>query len=206
MRHLIALAVVFTAVVVSAREEDHLEPVDGYLSSYRHSHIYFSAVRDILVRDAVNSPVVMVTLPSFQVESMVLLRPKGDAFEVVSAKCSEQIWSSQNRNAIKVQQSERSISKKAADLISSVFSTATSRVRYVTKSGLGLDGVSYHFSTFEIGVGLRAGKVWSPDPASACGQLVKLGEDLDRYVRGEVSEEDIVEEAKSLARRLRKNN
>jgi hypothetical protein len=204
-RCLIAIVTVFAAVTAGAREEDHLAPADGYLSSYGHSHVYLTAVRDILVRSSVDSLAVMVTLPSFQAESMVYLRPKGDAFEVISARCSEQIWSSEKRDAIKIQQSERAISKKAADLITSVFSIATSRSRYATEPTLGLDGVTYHFSSFLRGTGVRAGQTWSPDPASACGQLVKLGEDLARYVRGDASEEDLIAEATSLAHRLKKN-
>jgi hypothetical protein len=201
----LALASIIRLTAIAEEGGAFLKPVDGYLSSYGHNHFYLVAVRDILVRGAVQSPAVMVTLPSFQPESMVYILPKGDQVFVVSATVSKQIWSTEKKEEIKVEQKEKAIKAEIADQIGSVFAMATSQTHYPKEEVMGLDGVTYHFSSFVIGIGVRAGQTWSPDPHSTCGMLVTLGEHLHRFVRGELSEEELSIEAKALLKALKKN-
>ena len=187
-----------------ARDGDHLRPVYGYLSSYAHSHAYLSTIREILVRDAVQSPALMVTLPSFEPERMVLILSKDGKGLVISATCSEQIWGSKKKDAIKVTRHEKIIRRDIADNISDVFVQVTAQTHYPEKGDSGLDGVTYQFSSFVTGFGIQAGQIWSPDSQTICGELVSLGEYLHRYVSGEVTEEGLNQKAEALLARLKK--
>lgn len=182
----------------------HLEPADGYLSSYPHSHAYLSAVRTILVRNAIESPAAMVTLPSFQPESVVFTEPKNDQVRIVLAFATKQIWSTPKNEDITVTQKERPIKARIADQIGAAFALATSQTRYSKENTSGLDGTTYHFSSFVVGTGLRAGETWSPDAETVCGMLVSLGEHMAGYARGEVAAEKLEQEARTILRLLDK--
>jgi len=189
----------------TARENEAcLRPVVGYLSSYSFYHAYLVAVRDILVRGAADSPAIMVTLPSFSEESMVYIQPRDREVVVVSAATTKQIWSTEKKDEIKVEQKEKVIKTEIADQICAVFALATSQAHYPKVESIGLDGVTYQFSSFATGVGVRAGQTWSPEPKSTCGMLVSLGEHMHSYVRGEISAEKLDSEARTVLRVLKK--
>jgi hypothetical protein len=201
------VAVLASLLSLSATAQDneaYLRPVDGYLSSFGHNHHYLVLVRDILVRGAAQSPALMVTLPSFSEESMVFIEPRDREVFVVSATTTKQIWSTEKKDEIKVEQKEKAIKTEIADQICAVFALATSQARYPKAEGFGLDGVTYQFSAFATGVGVRAGKTWSPEPRSTCGMLVSLGEHMHSYVRGEISAEKLDSEARAILRVLKK--
>lgn len=182
-----------------------LQPVDGYLSSYAHSHAYLVAVRSVLVRDAVQSPAAMVTLPSSQPEYMVFLESKGGQTFVVFATANTQIWSAEKRARVTVSQKEKPLRMDIADVISAVFALATSQSHYPKEELSDIDGVSYHFSAFIKDIGLRAGQTCSPHPQTTCGRLVALGEHLCSYVRGDITAEKLESEANELLNILKKN-
>lgn len=185
-------------------QDDHLRPDEGYLSSAGFAHVYLVAVRDTLVRNATDSPATMVTLPSFQPESIVFLLEKDETVFVVSAITTKQIWSSDNRRDIKVNTKEKPINAAIAEQISAAFALATSQAHYPKERRMGNDGVTYHFSSFVRGTGVMAGQTWSPDPHTTCGMLVTLGEDMHGYVRGEIDAEKLASEARDILRILKK--
>lgn len=202
----IVLASIFSLSAAAQDHDAYLRPVDGYLSSYGHNHYYLVAVRDILVRAAADSPAIMVTLPSFSEESMVFIQPRDREVVVVSATTTKQIWSTEKKDEIKVEQKEKVIKKEIADQICAVFALATSQTRYPKGGGFGVDGVTYQFSSFVTGIGVRAGQTWSPDPKTTCGMLVSLGEHMHSYVRGEISAEKLELESREILRILRINS
>lgn len=204
----ILLATVLRSTAIAGEVGDHLTPVDGYLSSYGHSHVYLTSVREILVRDAAKSPALMVTLPSFRAEKMVFIRSnQRDAqVSVVSATATEQIWSAEKKENIKVQQEERLIKPEIAGQIGAAFALATKQARYPKQERQGLDGVRYYFSSFVTGRGVTAGQTWSPDSQTPCGLLVALGEHMQGYVRGELTAEQLALEAQALIEVLKMND
>lgn len=205
LAHLVVGLAAFTSCIAAEEDGAHLQPVDGYLSSYAHSHAYLVAVRNVLVRGAAQSPAMMVTLPSFRPEYIVFLEAKAGQTFVVSATATAQIWSAEKRERVTVSQKEKLLRADIADEISAVFALATSQSHYPKEEQSGLDGVSYHFSAFLKGAGVRAGQTWSPASQTTCGRLVTLGEHLHGYVRGEITAEKLESEARDILRILKKN-
>ncbi|MEO6873372.1 MAG: hypothetical protein ABI222_00985 [Opitutaceae bacterium] len=204
----VAMAFLFlnSQFLVAQGTETHLEPVNGYLSSYGFDQPYLVSVRNILVGRVVeSSPAVMVTLPSFSEETMVYLSLKDGSTFVVSATTSKSIWSNENADKIVVIEKQKQISKDVADQIRAGFTLATAQTRYPDFAKIGLDGVTYHFSTFATGIGIRAGQTWSPDSGTVCGKLVNLGEQMHAYVRGETTAENLKKEAREILSMLKRN-
>lgn len=202
---LFAVLVAATSSIGAEKDGAHLQPVDGYLSSYAHSHDYLIAVRTVLVRDAVQSPAMMVTLPSFRPEYVVFLEPHAGQSLVVSVTATTQIWSAKKRERVTVSRKEKLLGRDIADEIGTVFALATSQVHYPKEERSQLDGVSYHFSAFVKGTGVRAGRTWSRDSQTTCGRLIALGEHLHGYVRGEITAEKLQSEARDILGLLKKN-
>jgi len=75
------------------------------------------------------------------------------------------------------------ISTKTVVAVASVWEAIVSGARYPTVSYLGLDGFVAYFSCFPSLVwpersdlmGIRSGKIWTPDPGSIPGRLYSLG-------------------------------
>lgn len=202
----IAGLMLFAASMEAEERGTHLQPETGYLASYPFSHDYLTAIRDILVREAAQSPAMMVTLPSFSSESVVFLESKDGKTYVVSAIATSQIWSAKERSTVGVRQKRRLLDENIAREICEVFALATSQSRYPKVAQHGLDGVTFHFSASIPGAGVRTGQTWSPDEKTPCGQLVALGVSLHGYARGEIPASQLLTEASELARILKSNS
>jgi hypothetical protein len=102
--------------------------------------------------------------------------------------------------AIKAVRRARRLPKGVADGIKTLWKAMLLGVRHSEKED-GLDGVSYHFSTWIRGRGDLSGHVWSPEPESKTGQLARLAEALADFARGAAPQETLLmrfEAAKKL--------
>jgi hypothetical protein len=103
---------------------------------------------------------------------------------------------------------EAPITKETADILDEVCGKVLARVRYAPVIVIGLDGVSYHAAHFQIGVGYRAGKVWSPAKGTIASDFVELTETLATLTQGAVADRSKIEatltqQAQRLLDRLR---
>jgi hypothetical protein len=67
-----------------------------------------------------------------------------------------------------------------------VWEKALLDVRQPKEDVNGLDGVSYHFSTWIRGRGVLSGQTWSPDQGSKMDRLTSLAESIGDFARGKV--------------------
>ena len=151
-----------------------------------------------------------VFLSSFSEESAVYLKYDNDKKNappiVVSTKFKRQLWvemhkliearagkkrsysvgaEAQRKVLPKIKSEvirmEASIDPEIAAVIERVWNAMLKRVHYPENSGGGLDGENYHFANFEKYVGIRTGKVWSPNEGTLSYDLVELAKALRAY-------------------------
>ena len=166
-------------------QDDHLNPEQGYFSSYKYQDDYYSRIRHIMYDSVSNQPAVrVVVVPSFVPEYMITIdREKtGTEFVLTYRTVSRSIWSEQykakNYATIKVKERKQNLPQPLASLLISLAETAVNQTRYPEKRSLGSDGVNYHISTNNAG--LRGGYTWSPRQSSLMSELVVIIDQLPK--------------------------
>lgn len=76
---------------------------------------------------------------------------------------------------------EAPLASELAALLCAVWQKMLLRVRHPKSSGIGMDGVTYHFASQWPGARFMAGMTWSPDKQTAPGKLVALSHLLCQY-------------------------
>jgi hypothetical protein len=185
------LVVLWHAQALSETLISNLEPEEGVFG-FRMHNAYFQAVGERLLSSTQYRKCQLVFLPSFSEESAVYVKYDNDNKTappiVVSVKFERQLWNAMHTQSnepsqikLSVNRLEAPIDPRIALVLERAWSAMLSRVRYPEKVVLGLDGESYHFANFELGVGYRTGKVWSPDEGTLAYDLVAIGKSLRKY-------------------------
>jgi hypothetical protein len=124
----------------------------------------------------------VVCLPSFEVEwAIVLFGSRDDEYCLSLTVADAKIWSSQAPSSVTANRRETLFPFDLAKKVCEVWQWMLRRVRHSECGSVGLDGVNYHFASYGR-FGQMAGKVWSPDPDTLPGRLVRLSHLLYRYV------------------------
>jgi hypothetical protein len=204
------------------------EPEDGQFAFYSDNlyALYASTVAsELLAGDLVRKCQMLVT-PSFSAEHAVyLIRSENDRTAKVVLREFEKHWWPEFQGAIAkaskdsipqviakvskpTRRLEAPITKGTADRLEEVWAEMLSRVRYRPETRMGLDGTTYHAAHFEINVGYRAGRTWSPDKGTFAFDLVDLAATLASLPRSPASERlrieaALMQRADSLLARLR---
>ena len=155
---------------------DHLEPVDGIFNCYDFQFEYYSKVRKILFEKLTDSPELrFLVMPSFSPENVLDIEydRKNDKYYLVYHICEKMIWYNNKWDKTNVFEYRKSINKESVDILKALFKKAISQTRYSESETMGLDGETYYFSYFEMG--LRSGSVWSPPDGTKMDRLIKIG-------------------------------
>ena len=180
----LALTFLTLVSVSSFGQEDHLVPTGDYFNLYNHERDYYPYIYKHLFKDLSDTPLARVlTLPSFSPENVLSVEnvdKEKENYKVIYVIGKESIWYKKNRNALEVMRYEEPIDTTLVRIISRVFRQATAQVKYPSEDSyaIGLDGVTYVFTTFVAGHGNRSGEVWSPDEGTKMNQLVEFTQAL----------------------------
>jgi hypothetical protein len=167
----ITLSFVLLFPIIAGAQSTSFEPADGYFSSYDFAHEYRTKVRNILLKGITDTPdAMLVTLASFSAESAIVLTEG----EVIILECSKPIWNNDAPEKIKVEKTSIRISKELAAALHTLWFDALGTTSYPDESRAGLDGASFYFTSFRVGLGLRAGTAWSPEPKSLPSELIQV--------------------------------
>jgi hypothetical protein len=123
----------------------------------------------------------VVCLPSFDVEWCVRLlwAKRGDPSLVLTV-AERKIWLGDSAANTPVALHRAPLATDMAGQLEEIWDRMLCRTRFPERSGMGLDGVTYHFSN-----GAMAGKTWSPDPGTAPGRFAELSHRLREYCAAE---------------------
>jgi hypothetical protein len=212
------LAAQFT-LGLTARAQDHLKPEEGMLNQSTIRWDYGQRLREVLMKDASRYHVArMVCLPAFETEWVVTVvreDPKDfdgpHTYYVEYVVAERKLFPPKESQGVMAKKSRAPIDGTTAESLNQVWRRMLRRTRYSKFSGVGADGVNYHFSRFlpliDCGqpdplAGWEQGTIWSPDDGSACGELVAIGERLNSYAqaRSEDRERAIREIRESVAK------
>ena len=155
---------------------DHLEPVDGIFNCYDFQFEYYSKVRKILFEKLTDSPEIrFLVMPSFSPEKVLDIEydRTNEKYFLIYHICEKVIWYNKNWEKTNVFEYRKTISKESVDKIKALFKKAILQTKYSESETMGLDGETFYFSYFEMG--LRSGSIWSPHEGSKMGRLIKIG-------------------------------
>jgi hypothetical protein len=188
------LAAQFT-LGLTASAQDHLEPEKGMLNQSRIGWDYGQRLREVLMKDASRYHLArMVCLPAFEAEWVVTVvreDPKDfdgpHTYYVECVVAERKLFPPKESQGVMAKKARAPIDGATAESLNQVWRRMLRRTRYPKFTGVGADGVDYHFSRFlplidcgqpdPLG-GWEQGTVWSPDDGSPCGELVAIGERL----------------------------
>lgn len=172
------------------RRQD-LEPVESALTY--HTPTYHSKLRDILLKPVPwDSPVVFLSLPSFELETLVSVHPVGDSHEAVVLLPERQIWehvSAKDDRRIAVTTTKKALPAKLAERLRQQWRTMLARTCYSDDPIQHLDGVSYLFLQYLRGVGHRGGKASNPATGTRAAGMAEVGLALIAYVQAKPDDE-----------------
>lgn len=185
---------------LSASAQDHLEPEEGILNQADEQWAYATRLREVLLKDAATYHLArMVCVPAFEREWVVtVVREDGEDFDaphtyyVEYVGAVEKLFRPRDLQSPKVKKSRAPLDRETAEALNRTWRRMLRATRYPGESGLGADGVYYHFSRFVPLVdrgrpdplaGWEQGRTWSPDEESLCGELVSIGEGLKLYAQ-----------------------
>lgn len=194
---------------LSGTHTDHLQPEEG-LFGYTMPNPYYEAVSERLLSSTEYRKCQVVFLPSFSQESSVYIEynngNSNGPLNVVTSYLKKQLWfemqelmeANADKNGTyyvgveaqrkvlpkihsKVDRFEAPIEKNIAIALEQVWIEMLNQTHYSEKAKRGLDGETYHFANFTLGLGYRTGKAWSPDKDTLIYEFVELAKVLRNY-------------------------
>lgn len=214
-RTLIFFILITTNVYAAEIKKDYLQPDISIFTGFRNITDYYSEVVKLFSK--AYGPTVRirtVVLPSFATEYVVGIRERDNKYYAFKLSAKRSVWAEyyqrtqektisdkSNQAEIEVQENETEISQQVYKYLADSWRKMLLRTKFPEEKFGGLDGISYHFSSYEM----RAGWAWSPDPNSQTGYLVKLAELLGQLAESKESkaiEKNILNTATRLMKTL----
>ena len=193
---IIFLILIASNVYAAEIKKDYLQPEISIFTGFRNITDYYSKVVQ-LFSNAYGPSVKIrtVVLPSFATEYAFGIRERDNRYYAFKLSAKSSIWveyqetrgktisDKSPQNEIEVQEAEAEISQQVYKNLADAWYKMLLRTKYPEEKFGGLDGTSYHFSSYEM----RAGWAWSPEPNSQTGYLVKLTELLGQLAESKDS-------------------
>lgn len=175
--------------------QEFFEPEDGIVAS-TYTDEYELAVQNTM-REYLDPYACykLVAIPSIGTEWAVDVAINDTKAWVTGVKVGTRIFSIYQKKDpnYKVSKITRNIDLGLAMKIKSLSQTIISEVRYSTTENFGMDGVTFHFSSWTKDQGFRFGKTWSPDEGSRASIVTDLGRLLLKYAFTEIDSSQIQE-------------
>lgn len=163
---------------------------------------YYDEIFPLLYKGYIEKPVARYTsIPSFFSEySFVIETIEGKNY-VISNRLSENYWYAKDRKNVKLISNRKELTNdlylKIVDLFK--YLAEQTRVPEDELAGLGLDGVTYYFTTTDKNGKVSIGETWSPDKDALLGRLIAICDNI--YALGnrkKLSQKDILNDIDKL--------
>ena len=187
---LLSLILITPNLLLAQINDKHLEPVNGIFDVTGNRIYYGSKVREYLIDGLYDYPKVrFFKFPS---------RDPEEVFNLTFDR-SNNVWEIKyrTRGVMIHRLNESDITKFPIDEIHTIIPSELGESLYelcvqminLTKfyenEKTGMDGINYYFSVFDGKI--KAGQIWSPRPNSKTGKLVKICEEVIKYITGELN-------------------
>ncbi len=203
-----ALFFFFLLLQSASWAQDYLQPEN---SAYFDTQLdYRVTVGKVLGRELPYDLPKVIVLPSFHKEYIVGIAPEANGCAVVLGRADLLLWTYEVASSepvrsrallrdypddpldVTVTVQRRSTTQTLCDRIASVWESALLQTRYSNSCSLDqsctvvTDGVSYHFSTWVLGIGRITGKTQTPNAESPPWLLTSLVHTMRRFAEADV--------------------
>jgi len=185
----------------SSIDLDHLEPVEGYFSSFDFQNERRLKVREVLFNGLTDQPLIRIVVwPTFSPIYLVSVDVvKSDTLLILREH--KKVWTSKTEIP-GVAERRVHISSRLALELNSIFQQYILRTRYPEFDIVITDGTTYYFTCFVLGKGLIAGMKHSPPEGSRVYQLTELA-DLLRAISSGENREINLDKIRDICRSLK---
>ena len=201
--HRLAPILLVIALPSFAQTLDHLEP-DNSAFGWEWSREYYMNVATVLGNVLPEQSPRVYVLPSNINEYVIGIEDDTTPCSIVVGRVEQTLWLYESRKDdddpalreymadwpedpldVNVIVNTQSAPPEICSRIRDAWITVLLRTRYPDPSELraGVDGVTFHFSAWQRGIGVLSGKIWSPERQSVPGKLVSLAFAMRNYAR-----------------------
>ncbi len=211
---LIFLSLCASAVATSFYEAElgaqatHLEPIDYPPDAYDER-----VARALFVTDAKIGRIVI--RPSFDPELCISIHSSDSStsetpeYFITLTAAEESLYYTMEENndehettLVHIVREDRQISLQLATAIQRVLGKLLHNTRYPSEATMGLDGVTYQFSTWVRGLGTLFGQTWSPDDP-LLQELLGICEELALFTQdNEIREEPLIRKLQAIETKI----
>lgn len=186
-------------------QKEHLEPVKDFKKYEGVLKEYYDNVFPLLYKEYSEKPIARYTsMPSFSNEySFSVERIEGKIY-VVSNRLSENYWYSKNKKKVKLISNKKELTNDLYLKIVDLFKLLEEQTKKSDDNLMGLDGVTYYFTTTDKNGEIKIGETWSPNEESLLGRLVKICDNVYLLGNGNsLSQSDISKDIDKLLKDLK---
>ena len=174
----VALTITFLlAALLSFGQQEHLEPMRD-LKQYDDDSVlrkYYDNVFCRLYKGFAEKPFARYTaMPSFFAEYAFSVETIEGKHYIISNRFSESYWYAKRRNAVRLITGRAEIDNTLYSRIGKLFQLLAEQIKEPEQDMMGLDGVTYYFSTTTKSGELKTGETWSPKDGSLLSKLVEI--------------------------------
>lgn len=181
-------------------QKPHLEPVKDFKQYEGVLKEYYDNVFPLLYKGYSEKPIARYTsMPSFSNEYSFSVETIEGKNYVVSNRLSESYWYSKNKKKVKLISNKTEITNDLHLKIVDLFKLLEEQTKKPENDLMGLDGVTYYFSTTDKNGEIKIGETWSPAEKSLLGRLVKICDNIYSLgIGNNLSQSDILKEIEKL--------
>lgn len=186
-------------------QKEHLEPVRDFSQYEGILKDYYDTVFPKLYEEFSQTPYARYTsMPSFFKEYAFSVETIGGKHYIISNSLSENFWYAKKRKKVKLISNKTEIGDALYSKIGELFQLLIRQTKKPEEKLIGLDGVTYYFSTVDETSEIKTGETWSPDRNSLLGRLVQICDNLFSIGNGgNISQIGISKEIETLIKDLK---
>ena len=181
-------------------QKPHLEPAKDFKQYEGVLKEYYDNVFPLLYKGYSEKPIARYTsMPSFSNEYSFSVETIEGKNYVVSNRLSESYWYSKNKKKVKLISNKTEITTDLYLKIVDLFKLLEEQTKKIENDLMGLDGVTYYFTTTDKNGEIKIGETWSPAEESLLGRLVKICNNIYSLgIGNNLSQSDILKEIEKL--------
>ena len=205
MKKSILILIFALTTSLSFGQKEHLEPAKDFKQYKGDLKKYYDSVFLLLYKGFSEKPIARYTsMPSFSNEYSFSVETINGKQFIVSNRFSQNYWYTENKNEVKLITNKIELHKDLYLKIRELFKLLDEQTKKSENNLMGLDGVTYYFSTTDENNNLKTGEIWSPSEKTLLHRLVKICDNLYSIGNGKsISQEGILEEIDKLINHLK---
>ena len=181
MKQAVLTITLLLAALPSFGQQEHLEPAKDFKQYDDDSVLrkYYDNVFCRLYKGFAEKPFARYTsMPSFSHEHAFSVETIDSKHYIISNRFSGNYWYAKRRNAVRLITGRTEIDSTLYSKMGKLFQLLAEQIKEPEQDVMGLDGVTYYFSTTAKSGEVKTGETWSPKDGSLLSKLVEICDTL----------------------------